>query len=111
MFPCKCRNIQACALQGIGHSLSGYASIILKSDEQLDPNASAGAHIVHPDSLQRLNIRHDPADVLSSPSKLQSPHDEWFDRFSNDVSPRQKQARLSPCILLKCLQDKSVLSG
>ena len=84
-------------LQGIGHSLSGYASIILKSDEEAGNGQDGTAFPVHPDSLHKQAA---PVGKLPSLSKAKTPGDEWFERLN--VGPRtpSNQASVLPILNL-----------
>jgi len=77
-------------LQGIGHSLSGYASIILKSDEEAGNGQDGTAFPVHPDSLHKQAA---PVDKLPSLSRAKTPGDEWFERLN--VGPRTPTSQAS----------------
>ena len=76
-------------LQGIGHSLSGYASIVLKSDEEAGNSQDGSAHPVHPDSLLKQAA---PEDKLPSLSRAKMPGDEWFERLNVGAKTSTNQA-------------------
>ncbi len=83
-------------MQGIGHSLSGYASLILRSDEDTVPDKPSEAFPVHPDSLQVLSKE---SAALGNPpnspklSRTRTAQDDWYERLNSDVRTSAKPVR------------------
>ena len=80
-------------LQGIGHSLSGYASLILRSDEDVQLGALEREIRAHPDSLQRLSGQPGQAEVARSLGTQQSGARAWIARFGDDEKSPARQVR------------------
>ena len=97
-------------LQGIGHSLSGYASLILRSDEDMGPDKPGNAFPAHPDSLQLLSKESAAQAQPPNSSRARSAQDDWYERLNSDVktptkrvSSRQPHNMLTLQLSLTCL--------
>lgn len=79
-------------LQGIGHSLSGYASLILRSDEAMGPDKPGDAFPVHPDSLQLLSKESAAQANPPNSPRVRTAQDDWYERLNSDVRTPTKPA-------------------
>ncbi len=80
------------SLQGIGHSLSRYASLILRSDDDMEHDNAGEAYPVHPDSLQLLSKQSTPQTDPPKLSKTRTAEEDWYDRLNSDARTPIKPA-------------------
>ena len=91
----------AASVQGIGHSLSGYASLILRSDDAMTHDDPGEAYPVHPDSLQLLSKQSTPQADLPKVPKTRTAEEDWYDRLNSDARTPSKPASCrSPDLLI-----------
>lgn len=97
-------------MQGIGHSLSGYASLILRSDEDVESDKASKAFPVHPDSLQVLS--KESTALVASPKSPKLPRtrtaqDDWYERLNSNGRTSAKP--VNPYALLPLLDLSALL--
>ena len=79
-------------LQGVGHSLSGYASRILKADDDFVNDKADEAFPVHPDSLPLISKQSTPPVNPPKSPKAGAAGVEWYDRLNIDGRKTAQQA-------------------